>query len=189
MFIAAPEDSIVDRPKRELKGFTKVFLEPNEETTVKFTLDKRSFAVWQGKWVTPGGVYNIQIGDLSAEIDVPADTFAPVTYTIPVYEEIPSAPGTYTLNDTPETLAKTSLFAKTFKAVSERILLKWAGGEKNSKYEFLCSCFTLAPLRACVQSGGISMELARALVDSANGKPVSSAGHLMDLFIAKSRKK
>jgi beta-glucosidase len=189
LYVNAPEDSVIDRPIRELKGFKKVFLEPNEETTVKFNLDKRSFAVWQGTWVLPGGVYKVQIGDLTAEIELPGDTFAPVTYTVPVYNETVSKPGTYTLNDTAETLAKTSLFAKTFKKISETILLKWAGGVKNSKYEFLRSCFTLAPLRACVQSGGISMELAKALVDSANGKPVNSAGHLMDLFIAKSRKK
>jgi hypothetical protein len=131
----------------------------------------------------------LQIGDQTAEIDVPGDTFVPVTYTPPAYEEIVSKQGTYTLNDTPETLAKTSLFAKTFLKISERILLKWAGGVKNSKYEFLRSCFTLAPLRACVQSGGISMELAKALVDTANGKIVDSAGHLLDLFVAKAGSK
>jgi beta-glucosidase len=189
LYVNAPENSAVDRPKRELKGFSKVFLAPNEETTVKFTLDKRSFAVWQGDWVVPGGIYTLQIGDQTAEIDVPGDTFAPTTYTAPAYEETESKPGTYTLNDTPETLAKTSLFAKTFLTISERILLKWAGGVKNSKYEFLRSCFTLAPLRACVQSGGVSMELAKALVDTANGKIVDSAGHLLDLFVAKAGSK
>lgn len=34
----------VNRPEKELKGFAKVSLEPGEEKTVSFTLDKRSFA-------------------------------------------------------------------------------------------------------------------------------------------------
>ncbi|MBD8836907.1 MULTISPECIES: fibronectin type III-like domain-contianing protein [Paenibacillus] len=34
------------RSEKELKGFAEVSLEPNEEKTDTFTLDKRSFAEW-----------------------------------------------------------------------------------------------------------------------------------------------
>jgi len=38
--------SSVRRPEKELKGFEKVFLNPGEEKTVTFTLDKRAFAYY-----------------------------------------------------------------------------------------------------------------------------------------------
>jgi len=48
--------SSVRRPEKELKGFEKVFLNPGEEKTVTFTLDKRAFAY-----------YNTQIKDWHVE--------------------------------------------------------------------------------------------------------------------------
>jgi beta-glucosidase len=188
MYVVSPEDSIVDRPKRELKGFTKVYLEPNEETTVKFVLDRRSFAVWQGKWVIPGGIYGIQVGGLTEELIVDGDEFTPITYTVPVYDDTPHTPGNFTLNDTPDFLAGYSLFAKTFVKVSDQILLKKSGGEKNNHYQMMYSCAIEGPLRATIQSGGISAELAKALVDSANGKHIDSAEHLLDMFVKKLKK-
>jgi beta-glucosidase len=188
MYVVAPEDGIIDRPVRELRGFTKVFLDPGEETTVKFSLDTRSFAIWQGKWVVPGGDYKIQIGNLTEEISVDGDIFAPITYTIPAYDDFPKKPGQFTLNDTPDELAAASLFCKTFCTVSERIMLHKCGGARNNHFEMMYACSILAPLRATIQAGGISAELAEALVDSANGKIVDSAEHLMDMFVAKFKK-
>jgi beta-glucosidase len=52
LFIRAPRDGI-HRPVRELKGFVKVFLAPGESGTVEFTLDDRTFAVWDGGRHTP----------------------------------------------------------------------------------------------------------------------------------------
>ena len=56
------------RPVRELKGFAKVALEPGESKDVTFTLDKRSFAVWNTEihdWLVPTGQYEIAVGDSS----------------------------------------------------------------------------------------------------------------------------
>ena len=50
------------RAKRELKAFTKISLNPGEEKTVQFKLDERSFAIWNGGWKIPEGVYDICIG-------------------------------------------------------------------------------------------------------------------------------
>ena len=50
------------RPEQELKEFAKVFLEAGEARRLTFTLDTRSFAVWDvasGDWVVPDGVYRI----------------------------------------------------------------------------------------------------------------------------------
>ena len=60
----APVNSEVPRPARELKGFEKVSLEPGEKKTVDFTMDDRSFAIWNADlhcWDVPDGTYMIQI--------------------------------------------------------------------------------------------------------------------------------
>jgi len=44
LYIAPPQDGI-HRPTRELKGFARVELEPDESKQVTFTLDNRSFAI------------------------------------------------------------------------------------------------------------------------------------------------
>lgn len=54
----------VVRPVRELKGFTKVSLEPGESREVSFELNRRSFAYFdekKGDWKVPTGNYEIQI--------------------------------------------------------------------------------------------------------------------------------
>ncbi|MFG1996874.1 glycoside hydrolase family 3 C-terminal domain-containing protein [Actinoplanes sp. NPDC048988] len=56
----------VRRPARELRAFAKVLLEPGEERTVEFTLDRRAFAYWDiryGRWVVAPGEYRIQVGE------------------------------------------------------------------------------------------------------------------------------
>ena len=61
----------VQRPVRELKGFEKVSLEPGEEKTLQFTLNKRSFAYWNtvlGDWYVESGEFIIEIGASSRDI-------------------------------------------------------------------------------------------------------------------------
>jgi len=53
------------RPVRELKGFIKVFLEPGEESQISFTLESRSFSIFDSQsktWQVPEGEYLIQLG-------------------------------------------------------------------------------------------------------------------------------
>ena len=67
MYIQDVESSVV-RPIKELKGFEKVSLEPNETKTVTFTLDKRSFAYYNvdiKDWHVETGKFNILIGKSS----------------------------------------------------------------------------------------------------------------------------
>jgi beta-glucosidase len=65
----------VPRPIKELKGFKKVFLQPDDSTRVTLELDQRSFAffktnpdptkqVWEGE----PGIYNILVGASSQDI-------------------------------------------------------------------------------------------------------------------------
>jgi beta-glucosidase len=61
----------VFRPEKELKEFTKVFLKAGEQKQVTFTLNSRSFAIYDatlGDWVVPGGAYNILVGASSRDI-------------------------------------------------------------------------------------------------------------------------
>lgn len=68
-------EASVGRPPKELKGFAKTVLEPGEEKTVTFTLDKRSFAYYStelGDWYAESGTYEILVGKSSREIALQA---------------------------------------------------------------------------------------------------------------------
>jgi beta-glucosidase len=61
----------ISRPIRELKGFEKLSLEPGEEKTVSFTLDKRAFAYFDvtiHDWFVETGDFEIEIGASSRDI-------------------------------------------------------------------------------------------------------------------------
>ncbi|MEH7096493.1 glycoside hydrolase family 3 C-terminal domain-containing protein [Neobacillus vireti] len=63
--------STVSRPEKELKGFEKVELQPGEQKTVTFVLDKRSFAYYNvhlRDWHVETGEFEVLIGKSSREI-------------------------------------------------------------------------------------------------------------------------
>ncbi len=67
----ADKESTIFRPTKELKGFTKVFLEPGEEKTVSIELDKRAFAYYNiniNDWHVESGDFDILIGASSKDI-------------------------------------------------------------------------------------------------------------------------
>lgn len=64
-------ESIMIRPEKELKGFEKVELQPGEEKTVSFILNKRSFAYYNVEWKdwhVETGEFEILVGKSSKEI-------------------------------------------------------------------------------------------------------------------------
>jgi len=64
-------ESRVIRPEKELKGFEKVLLQPREEKTISFTLNKRSFAYYNVElkdWHVETGDFHILIGKSSRDI-------------------------------------------------------------------------------------------------------------------------
>jgi beta-glucosidase len=66
-----PKFSEIIRPKRELKAFRKVSLEPHETKSVNFKLNKRSFAYWDifsHDWRLEAGKYLIEIGNNVSDI-------------------------------------------------------------------------------------------------------------------------
>ncbi|POZ93108.1 glycoside hydrolase family 3 C-terminal domain-containing protein [Petrotoga halophila] len=64
-------ESKVNRPEKELKGFEKIQLEPGEEKTVIFTLDKRAFAYYNTEikdWYVESGEFELLVGKSSKDI-------------------------------------------------------------------------------------------------------------------------
>ncbi|WP_040949397.1 beta-glucosidase [Gorillibacterium massiliense] len=83
------KESKVIRPEKELKGFMKVELQPGEEKTVTFTLNKRAFAYYNVElkdWHVESGVFDILIGSssncivLSDSIQVQSTTNLKIKY-------------------------------------------------------------------------------------------------------------
>jgi len=63
--------SSLPRPPKELKGFSKVALEPGETKTVTFTLDERALSFYdpqQGGWVAEPGEFEVLVGSSSRDI-------------------------------------------------------------------------------------------------------------------------
>lgn len=70
------------RPVRTLAGFQKVFLEPDQGTSVTMTLDKYSTAVWDeiaDSWLCEAGTYTASVvsssGSLEASFVVEKDVY------------------------------------------------------------------------------------------------------------------
>ncbi|RCW47999.1 beta-glucosidase family protein [Paenibacillus prosopidis] len=111
--------STLGRPDKELKGFAKVELQPGEEKSISFTLDKRSFAYYNVElkdWHVETGDFAILIGKSSQDI-VLQETIH-VQSTVPVKK-------TYTRNSTlgdllsdPESAAKVGALLQQFQESS-----------------------------------------------------------------------
>ncbi|MEI6621421.1 MAG: glycoside hydrolase family 3 C-terminal domain-containing protein [Actinomycetes bacterium] len=79
---------LVQRPRRELRGFAKVRLDAGESTDVTISLGVRAFAYFDTEahdWRIPTGVVGIEIGHSSADIDQ--------TLTVTVTDGATTAPG------------------------------------------------------------------------------------------------
>ena len=64
-------ESSVGRPSHELKGFTKVYLEPRQEEVVELTLHKDSFGFYDVDshgFVVEAGEFEIQVAASSRDI-------------------------------------------------------------------------------------------------------------------------
>lgn len=63
IYVADKESSVM-RPLKELKGFTKVWIEASKTVTAEVSLDKYAFSFWSeaaDKWVAEKGMYEIII--------------------------------------------------------------------------------------------------------------------------------
>ncbi|CAN5171912.1 glycoside hydrolase family 3 C-terminal domain-containing protein [soil metagenome] len=70
LYVAAPTGAI-SVPRRELRGFEKVSLEPGEAVRVSFELDARAYSHWDAVthgWAVAGGTYRVEIGRSAHDI-------------------------------------------------------------------------------------------------------------------------
>ena len=192
LYIAAPQSGI-HRPLRELKGFQKVFLQPGESTQVCFTLDDRSFAIWQNGWKVPGGTYAIQIAELSAPMQIAGETIAIPSWQAgswyetcvgkPTQKEWETAMGTaytppvlkkgnFTMDNTVMEMKDYSLIMKIMYKAVEGVVAKSFGGKKdytNPEFRMMINASVGGPLRGMQISGGIKGGIMPGLLEMANG--------------------
>lgn len=65
------KNSAITRAEKELKGFEKVFLQPNESKTISITITKEAFQYYnevKKAWAIENGAYDIMIGSSSQNI-------------------------------------------------------------------------------------------------------------------------
>lgn len=192
LYVEAPQDGL-HRPLQELKGFRKVFLQPDESQTVRFTLTDRSFALWQDGWKIPAGQYTVSIGGLTATIDKHGDTLPiPAWQTDSWYERCTGKPnpvdwegmlgrhyeppvlkkGSFTMDNTVIEMKDHSLIMKImFKAV-EATIAKGFGGKKdyeNPEFRMLMNSSAGSPLRSMMISGGMKGGVLPGMLEMANG--------------------
>jgi len=68
LYVSYPA-SQVTRPVKELKGFTRIALQPGETKNVAFTLAARQLAIYdQGQWMVKPGIIKIMVGAASEDI-------------------------------------------------------------------------------------------------------------------------
>lgn len=64
LYVGKKESNLI-RPKKELKGFAKVYLEPGETKTVEIRFDDKTFSYFNTKtnrWEIEGGSYTVMVG-------------------------------------------------------------------------------------------------------------------------------
>ena len=190
--VKAPQDGL-HRPIRELKGFQKIFLEPGQRQTVTFSLTDRSFALWADGWKVPGGTYAVQIGNLSADLEIAGETLpVPGWQAGSFYESCTRKPdqaqweamlgrryappvlkkGSFTMDNTVLEMKDYSLVMKImFKAV-EATIAKGFGGKKdyeNPEFRMLMNSSAGSPLRSMQISGGMKGGVLPGMLEMANG--------------------
>ncbi|MGW4245167.1 glycoside hydrolase family 3 C-terminal domain-containing protein [Nocardia sp. NPDC004722] len=87
VYLGSP--SAAGEPPRRLRGFERVNLQPGQSETVNFTLSSADLASWStasNGWITPGGTYQVSVGNSSRNLPLSA-TFE-VTGSVPAGEMV-----------------------------------------------------------------------------------------------------
>lgn len=156
--------SSVSRPEKELKGFVKVALEPGEEKTVTFTLDKRSFAyfdVEMNDWHVETGEFEILVGKSSAEIILKRNIRVNSTVSIAK---------TYTRNSIVGDLMENPRAATIVTDLLKHSPFGSSNGEGEGMSELMAAFLKYLPLRGLVafSGGGLTVESLDSLLKRLN---------------------
>ena len=192
LYVDAPQNSL-HRPVRELKGFQKLFLQPNESREAVFRLTDRSFAVWQDGWKIPVGQYTVSIGGLPAPVIKHGETLpVPAWQRGSWYQSCTGKPnkkdweamlgreyippvlkkGAFTMDNTVMEMKGYSLIMKIMYKAVEATIAKGFGGKKdykNPEFRMMMNASAGAPLRSMQISGGIKGGVLPGMLELANG--------------------
>jgi beta-glucosidase len=157
----------IDRPVRELKGFTKVSLDPGEEKTVSFTLDKRAFAYYETAVhdrVVESGEFVIEVGASSRDIRLEASITVESTTIIPVVFTRYSPIG-----DIMATAQGKAVLGQIMGKMQEQIGGSDSVNLGESSPEMLAALMNDMPLAALAGFGGMTEEQLGGLLAALNG--------------------
>ena len=198
LYIAAQTEGPY-RPRKELKGFDKIELAAGESRQVHFTLDERSFAIWNDGWVVPEGNYTILVGGssdnlpLSQEISRKgAHPETPSWQKDSWYEKPQGGPtqeewekmlghkyvetarhkGTYTMDDTVEEMQKDAWIMKIMYKAIEMVVkqgMKKKEDSDEAELKMMMASSAGSPLRSMQICGGIKGGVMKGMLEIANG--------------------
>ena len=199
LYVAPPADVGPHRPAKELKGFSRVHLEPGETARVAIALDDRSFALWQDGWHVVAGPYEILVGGSSVDtplceaVDIEGESVeAPSWQAGSWYETCDGAPsradwehalgctftpevpmkGSYSMDNTIIEMKEHSLIMRIMYSVVEKTVARGFGGKvdyENPEFRMLMASSAGSPMRSMQISGGMKGEIMSGLVEMANG--------------------
>ncbi len=162
----ADRESTVIRPIKELRGFDKIALKPNETKTVVFRLNKRAFAYYNTDimdWHVQTGYFDVIIGKSSAESVLTETVFVestvgiPYTYTLDsIFLDIKADERALALINP---MLEGSLFGGADKSATE--------GEAISP-EMLAAMMDYMPLRSLTSFGGVTLDEIKQVVEQMN---------------------
>jgi beta-glucosidase len=84
LYVSPSPRNTISRPIKELKGFTKVFLQPGEKKEVVIPLDRLATSFWDETldcWVSEKGTYKIQVGQSSSQLCLTGSLEVEETFT------------------------------------------------------------------------------------------------------------
>lgn len=164
----SPADCDVIRPVKELKGFEKVSLEPGEQKTVRFTLDKRAFAYWdteKSDWRVSEGAYGILIGASSRDIRETAEIYVEPA----VKEKVIYTPES-TFGEIMSNPKKAEILMAMFSGMAEEMkkVTPEEGADVAISQELIRSMVMDMPMRSLFVAGGQGMEALQQFLDVLN---------------------
>ncbi len=161
-------DSSISRPEKELKGFEKVELQPGEEKTVTFTLDKRSFAYYNtdlADWHVESGEFELLVGKSSREIVLSEKVVVKSTTELPFVVHRNTTVGDLFANEKVAPLAKELLMK-----AQEGSPFAQAAEEEDEFSEMMEAMMKYMPLRALsnFSNGAFTEEMLQEMIKQLN---------------------
>ena len=167
LYVSDPESAVI-KPKKELKDFAKVELEPGQEKILEFELGKRAFAYYNTEiddWYVESGDYQILIGASSRDIRLKDKVEVESTQELPLE---------YTINTNIGDIMADPEKEKYFNELLEKYLKGSDFMERmeNRSDEMLEAMLKYMPLRglAMFSEGAISRQEIEEMVDKLNEK-------------------